>query len=132
MEFNKVSSIDITPTSNDLIIFSKIIDIILSAQENDTLKKEVANEIKDVFSYRSNIFIAQTLLETLGFCSILDTPQHKGVLNEYINLANAPSKRPSSEWAYPVDFGVGKDGINKDAFKFWFGEYAELERFWKI
>lgn len=73
----------------------------------------------------------KALLETLGYCSILETNEHKGFLKKYTNLASAPRKTHSSDWNYPVDFWLGKDGINKDAFKFWFGEYKELEQFWR-
>ena len=57
--------------------------------------------------------------------------KYKGLLHQYTNLAIAPHKTHSSDWEYPIDFWTGKDGINKEAFKFWFGNYTELERFWK-
>ena len=33
----------------------------------------------------------------------------------------------SSDWLYPVDWWKGRDGINQDALKFWFGEYEDLQ-----
>ena len=37
-------------------------------------------------------------------------------------------KQPKSDWNYPVDFWRGKNGIDKIAFQYWFGEYDELEK----
>jgi hypothetical protein len=47
-------------------------------------------------------------------------------LTVYTNPGLAPSKSHSSNWAWPVDFWTGKDGINRDAFDFWFGDYKEM------
>lgn len=115
----------------DIRIFSEIIDIILKAEEGDTLKKEVQKNIGKIKGFKTTIEDRKVLLETLGYCSILETEKYKGLLEEYTNLAVAPRKTHSSDWNYPVDFWLGKDGINKEAFKFWFGDYKELEKYWK-
>ncbi|MEC0090827.1 hypothetical protein [Paenibacillus macquariensis] len=122
---------NIQVNEQDILIFSEIIDIILKADENETLKKEVQKNIGKIKGFKAKTEERQVLLETLGYCSILETPKYKGLLKEYINLAVAPRKTHSSDWNYPVDFWLGKDGINKEAFKFWFGNYKQLERFWK-
>ncbi|MET3028823.1 hypothetical protein ABXT06_19250 [Flavobacterium sp. UW10123] len=115
----------------DIRIFSEILDILLNVEENDTLKKEVLRSMKKIKGFKTGQEQSQVLLETLGYCSILETTKYKGLLKEYTNLAIAKRKTHSSDWRYPVDFWIGKDGINKEAFKFWFGDYKQLENYWK-
>ncbi|KIQ16520.1 hypothetical protein RT99_20885 [Flavobacterium sp. MEB061] len=115
----------------DFRIFSEILDIILNTEENDTLKKTVLKNIGKIKGLKITVEQRQVLLETLGYCSILETDKYKGLLEKYTNLSVAPRKTHSSDWNYPVDFWLGKDGINKEAFKFWFGNYKQLEKYWK-
>ena len=121
----------VKPTESDFRIFSEILTILLAADKKDTVKKTVQLKIGKIKGFKSTTEQRKALLETLGYCSILETNEHKGFLKKYTNLASAPRKTHSSDWNYPVDFWLGKDGINKDAFKFWFGEYKELEQFWR-
>ena len=71
------------------------------------------------------------LLETLAICGILETEQHKSPFHGYVNLGLAPKKSHKSDWSYPVDFWEPSDGINKEAFKFWFEGYPEFEKYWQ-
>jgi len=119
------------PIGEDFRIFSEIIDILLDADEKDTVKKIISSKINKIKGFKSNAAQRQVLLETLGYCSILETPKHKGLLKQYININTTPRKTHSSDWNYPVDFWLGKNGINKEAFKFWFGSYPELKKYWK-
>lgn len=72
----------------------------------------------------------QHLLEIMGYLSILHTEKYRGSFYEF-NEGITPRSSRSSDWNYPVDFWRGKNGIDKIAFKYWFGEYDELEKFWK-
>ena len=72
----------------------------------------------------------QRLLEIMGYLSILHTEKYRGSFYEF-NEGCPPSSSRSSDWNYPVDFWRGKNGIDKIAFKYWFGEYDELEKYWK-
>ena len=128
-ESNKLD--EVKPSNEDFRIFSEILTILLEADEKDTVKKTVLSKIGKIKGFKSDKVQRQALLETLGYCSILETDKHKGFLEHYTNYASAPKKSHSSDWKYPVDFWLGKDGINKEAFKFWFGEYPQLEKFWK-
>ncbi|WP_298507196.1 hypothetical protein [uncultured Maribacter sp.] len=128
-ESNKLEVIQ--PTESDFRIFSEILTILLDANEKDTVKKTIQSKIGKIKGFKSDAEQRQALLETLGYCSILETSEHKGFLEHYTNFASAPKKTHSSDWKYPVDFWLGKDGINKEAFKFWFEEYPQLEKFWK-
>jgi hypothetical protein len=116
---------DVEPINDDYRIFKNIIDVINNAEEDDGPSK-IQKEIGKIKGFTSNKYQRAGLLETLGFCSILETSRHKGFLYEYINLASAPRFRHSSDWLYPVDWWKGKDGINQEAFMFWFGDYKEL------
>lgn len=127
LESNKLEAIQ--PTALDFRIFSEIITILLEADKKDTVKKTVQSKIGKIKGFQSNAEQRQALLETLGYCSILETEEHKGFLEYYTNFASLPKKTHVSDWKYPVDFWRGKNGINKEAFKFWFGEYPELEKF---
>ena len=119
----------VEPTDDDLRIFSAILDILCGAEPAETAKKRVLREVKKVPGFRANAEQAQCLLETLGYCGILETPEHGGMLERYVRLGTAPRKTHSSDWRYPVDFWTGKDGINKKAMRFWFGRYDALKRF---
>ncbi|MFD2561105.1 hypothetical protein [Aquimarina rubra] len=121
----------VTPTEEDYRIFSEILEILSTADSDETVKKTVQKNISKIKGFKSDSEQRQALLETLGYCSILETNEHKGLLNQYTNLAVAPTKTHSSDWNYPVDFWLGKDGINKEALKFWFGDHAELQKFWE-
>ena len=66
-------------------------------------------------------------LDTLGYCGILETPEHRGFIYNFTNYLN-PRKSRSSDWGYPVDFWTGKNGINFDALDYWFGSYFDLNR----
>ena len=116
------------PVKKDLQVFSEIINIIQSAKEDETLKKDVMSKINKIENFKSNAQQRQALLETLGYCSILETETHKGLLYEYTNPAVAPRKTHSSDWNYPADWWTGKYGINKKAFEFWFGSYPMLKK----
>lgn len=72
----------------------------------------------------------QHLLEIMGYLSILHTEKYRGSFYEF-NEGCTPRSSRSSDWNYPVDFWRGKNGIDKIAFKYWFGEYDELEKYWK-
>ncbi|SEK23865.1 hypothetical protein SAMN04487910_0045 [Aquimarina amphilecti] len=119
----------IKPKKEDYKIFLEILEILENANNKDTVKKELQKKISKIKGFKSDSEQRQALLETLGYCSILETEEHKGLLNQYTNLAIAPTKTHSSDWNYPVDWWLGKDGINKKAFKFWFGDYPELEKY---
>ncbi len=128
-EHNKLE--EVKPTQQDLEIFSTLMEIIINVKDNENVKTEVQKNIGKIKGFKSNIYQRKVLLETLGYCGILETSEHKSPFHEFILMNYAPRTSISSDWLYPVDFWKGKDGINKQAFKFWFGEYKELEKFWK-
>src|SRR5882724_1221441 len=117
---------DIAPIPSDFAIFNAIIRLIESSPK-DATPTQVMEKLKTVEHLKANLEQCRCLLEILGFCSILETEQHSGYLTKYMNPGLAPSKTHRSDWAYPVDFWTGKNGINRDAFQFWFGNYREIK-----
>lgn len=130
-EFNKLKDYYAYPNYEDISIFSHIMLYLTEAKESESLKKDILKKIKSIPGFHSNVFQCQCLLQTLGFCGILETEQHKSPFHEYVNLSFAPKKTHNSDWAYPVDFWTPLDGINKKAFEYWFGGYPPLENYWR-
>jgi hypothetical protein len=133
-------------TEYDFTIFKEILSYLKNA-EPETSIRDIHKQIKKSLLYKSLINRMkidgigieegvsnaasnkiQAIIETLGICGILQTVKHKAPFYEYINLSVAPRTSRSSYWAYPVDFWKGKDGINKEAFDYWFGDYIELTK----
>lgn len=119
----------VKPEQKDFAIFSNILYILKNADTKDTPSK-LLKKLK-VKGFKANEEQKKALLDTLGYCSILETKEHKGFLTKYTNLGVTPRKSRSSDFHYPVDWWTGADGINTTAFKFWFENYPELEKFWK-
>ena len=112
---------------------AKIRDINKQLKESSFFKP-LATRMKDDGLKTDGISINQTcsfkvqcILQTLGVCGILRTEKHKAPFYEYRNLAVAPRTSRSSDWSYPVDFWKGSDGIDWEAFGYWFGEYEEVK-----
>ena len=64
---------------------------------------------------------ASEFIDAMGFLGVLQPPGHKSFLHEHVSHL-APRKSSSSDWSYPVDFWLGRDGVNWEAVRFWFGE----------
>lgn len=130
-EFNKISSDNIKPNEMDFMIFSDIMDCLTGASIQETLKRDIVKRIRNIKLFKSKRIQIECLLQTLGFCGILETEKHKSPFHVYINLGTAPKKSHNSNWEYPVDFWTPADGINREALEFWVGNDPELRRFWE-
>lgn len=134
-------------TEQDFAMFKEIVSFLQYA-EPDTKIKDIIKRLKDASFFKpltvrmkedgiragekisvaeSCKFKMQSILETMGVCGILCTEKHKGAFYEYTNPAATPHTSRSSYWQYPADFWKGCDGINREAFDYWFGEYEELK-----
>lgn len=133
-------SYTIQQRNEGLNILKDIFEVILSMQETDGIR-DVYKSLKrsEFFKYwkkeekRIGIdasFVLQCLLEIMGYLGILHTEKYRGAFYEYTDGC-PPRSSGHSDWHYPVDFWRGKDSIDKSAFQYWFGEYKELEKFWK-
>lgn len=113
------------PSTQDIDIFREILNCFAKAKPNET-PSDIQKKIKLIAGFKSNEEQRRVLIDSLGFCSILETKEHAGFLKHYTCLELAVRKSRSSDWRYPVDFWTGKDGINKGALNFWFGEYEKI------
>mgnify|MGYP007110150761 FL=1 len=124
-----------------LYILKEVFETIISVQKSDGIrdvfkllkKKEFFKHWKKEekrISVKFAELALQRLLEIMGYLSILHTEKYRGSFYEF-NEGCTPRSSRSSDWNYPVDFWRGKNGIDKIAFQYWFGEYDELEKFWK-
>ncbi len=125
--FNNKFSLVVDPKREDFELFLEIINFIKLNKEiknpTDLHKKLIKSKILKMFNGAQ----IRSLIEILGYCSILTFKEDKGPIYEYVNLSSAPRKSSRSDWPYPVDFWSGKDGLNNNAYNFWFGSYPELE-----
>ncbi|PSL47544.1 hypothetical protein CLV51_102401 [Chitinophaga niastensis] len=121
---------DIKPIQKDFDIFSAILELFVNAADTDTPTK-MLKSLRSVKDFKSTEEQRRVFIDTLGYCSILETAAHKGFLHKYTNLGVTPRKSRSSDWHYPVDWWEGKDGINRESLKFWFGDYPDLKKFFK-
>ncbi len=117
------------PCSEDFRIFSTILDVLSDAAETDTAKVKVERGIRAIDGFKCNKAEAQLILETLGYCGVLQPVGRPSMLDRYVSIGHAPRSSHSSDWRYPVDLWHGKDGINREAMRFWFGQYTELRKF---
>jgi hypothetical protein len=116
----------VRPIDSDFQIFSRILEVLSNVPPEGTVKKNVSQTLSKIPGFDSTPESRKALLETLGFCGILETQEHGGLIDKFVRLAVAPKKRHSSDWEYPVDFWTGRDGINKAAVAYWFQCYPEL------
>lgn len=119
---------DVYPSNEDFRIFLEILSLINNAEPKDT-PNILVKKIRKIPGFKSKEGERRALLETLGYCSIMEGTKHKGFLTHYTILGLAPRKSHSSFWGYPVDWWVGENKLNKEALRFWFGEYEELRDF---
>lgn len=101
-------------------ILSDILNVVAACDENETPSKLV-KRIRAVGSLKLTNDAAKSLIESLGYAGVLHPKDHPSWINQFIEGV-LPRKTHSSDWAYPVDFWVGSDGVNEDALLFWFGE----------
>ena len=122
--------VDVQPTEKDCQIFSSILDIIENAEDNEPPAK-LQKKLQKIDGFKSTEEQRRSILTTLGFCSVLETEKHKGFLHAFSNMCQVPRKSRSTYWRYPIDWWMGSDGLNKEAVKFWFGDYPQLKKFWQ-
>jgi hypothetical protein len=122
---------NVEPSTKDFDIFISILNWIKHAAPKET-PTVLQKKIKQITGFKSREEERKGLIETLGYCSILETATHKGFLNQFTLLGLAPQKTHSSDWRYPVDWWSGKDGLNSAALQFWFGDYPLLSSFFVV
>jgi hypothetical protein len=117
--------LDITkPTLSDICIFNEILQTIFSVPHHYS-----SNDLENLFSknrlFKSNKYRRRVLIETLGYCNILETDIYKGFTDKYVTIKKQASNDHLSDWEYPVRMWRGSNGINCEALSFWFGDYVQ-------
>lgn len=109
----------VIPTKEDYKIFSDIIGAI-SALPKNARARDIEKAIAKLF--KSSVDEREVLIETLGYCSILESPEHKGYLGEFTPRydRNPPARPHTNDWRYPVSWWRGEYGINKEALDYFF------------
>lgn len=80
------------------------------------LQKSVTGLVK------GNKYDRQHVLEILGYCDILGSPDHKPIRKRFVNQRCRPLPKHfnSKEWRFPACFWSGEIGVNEEAVAFWF------------
>lgn len=67
----------------------------------------------------------QHVLEILGYCDILGSPDHKPMRKQFVNQLYRPLPKHfySKEWRFPACFWSGENGVDEEAVAFWFPGY---------
>lgn len=108
------------PTDLDISLFRNLLTLARNAEPTTTCR-DLQKQMRKILPYKTTEEQRRTVLEILGCCGLLETAKHKGFLNSYTNLAVAPRKSRNSDWAYPIDWWTGSDGLNELALAYWFG-----------
>jgi hypothetical protein len=113
------------PRAEDFTIMNSFLEAVgrMDADARlDHLQREVSKHLASSKPER------RVLLEILGYCSILQHPDHPGLFDRFIPDRSRRTASSHGDWSYPVEHWRGGHGINKPALAFWFGAYKEIRR----
>lgn len=117
------------PSDEDVKILHAIMDSIRSLKPDAQLTQLIAALQGKLKSTKHERMI---LLETFGYAGILKPSGHfsykdKYLSYDYVNITQ-PTGFNKKEWAYPVRFWEGSDGVDEGNLDFYFKEYLERSR----
>lgn len=104
---------DAHPESQEPLL--RILDIAANAPADcgpNDLAKLIAPHVAGNASQR------RVVIECLGYAGILQPASHRGFFEGYPEVREHSGGK--NDWAYPVQWWVGQDGVNADAVKFYF------------
>lgn len=112
------------PTDDDRKILKEIVrtarNLNSEARVRD-LEKALAPVIK------SNQAEREVLIQILSYCGILHPKEHPGFFHSFIKDSDRTLPPVSKiDWNYPACWWRGKDGINDDALKYYFGSHSNV------
>ncbi len=119
-ELNRAEPLEVT----SIAMLRAVLDVIRTSAPADT-PSVLERRVRQIPDIRMNQEESRGLLELLGHCGILQTPEHRGFQEQFTYLGLAPRKSHSSDWCYPVDWWKGEHGVNEEAVAFWFGKYLD-------
>lgn len=116
----------IVPTAEDAEILKNVFDALRCIPQDCTRLTDLRKAIQKLF--KANDRERTVFLETLGFCGILCPSDKAHFTHEYVNKDVVDSSQPSQfnkrDWAYPIRWWEGSDGVNEAMVEYWFGEYV--------
>ena len=112
------------PTKSDVDILSSILDAI-RVLPGDAQLTELIRAVQG--KIKSNKYQRMILLETFGYAGILSPESQQTYREEFLGYDFTNTRQPPEffkcEWAYPVRFWSGTDGVNEECVNFYFGQY---------
>lgn len=107
------------PAETDLVMLRQILEAASSlpagARALD-LERAIAPLFKSTAQERT------ILLAILGYCGVLEPEGKPSYFKRFIHKAAIPHPPGAkNDWAYPVAWWRGNDGVNAEAVRFWFG-----------
>lgn len=112
------------PTETDIQILLSMLDSIRSLPESAQLT-DLNKSIQGKF--KSNKHQRTIMLETFGYAGILNPKDQENFKDSFLSYDFINWQQPSEffkrEWAYPVRFWTGQDGINEENLNYYFGKY---------
>jgi hypothetical protein len=112
------------PRPEDFVIMNRVIEAARGMGRDarlDDLERQLGQHVASSKPER------RVLIEILGYCGILQHPDHPGFLEEFRDFS-ARYRGGRGDWTYPVEHWRGRHGVNAKALAFWFAEYAEIRR----
>ncbi|MBH5398741.1 hypothetical protein HZZ13_13195 [Bradyrhizobium sp. CNPSo 4010] len=121
-QFEKIAQV--APTQTDHSILARIIDIasnLAPAARPGELESRISRVVK------SNSAERRTLIQILGYCGVLKPAGRNGFLQAFTadELRDRPPDR-ANDWAYPVIWWRGADGVDMDALSRVFPKVAAM------
>jgi hypothetical protein len=109
------------PTGQDLASLRSILDR-AGAMQPTARPGDLEKALQGVIP--GNTDERRTLLAILGYCGVLQ-PANRGGFFEDFTPHNRRDPPPSNknDWAYPISWWRGSDGVNEKAARHWFGDY---------
>jgi len=113
------------PTDDDRLRLHQIFNALRSLPAGAQLT-ELNKALQGVI--KSNKHERMILLETLGYAGILSPKGHLNYATDFVTYDFANSSQPQQffkrEWAYPVRFWTGADGVDDNMIGRYFGVYS--------
>ncbi|MBM3997081.1 MAG: hypothetical protein FJ303_23460 [Planctomycetes bacterium] len=107
-----------SPKREDYQRMNKLIRILRDAKPSATAN-EIADRIRPIV--QGNKYTRTYIIETLGYCGILETPDHRGFHDGWVRwIDNVRPANRNNEMDLPAAWWRGKDGINLAALRHFF------------
>ena len=124
-DLDQFSKADTTkPTKKDFEIFNGVIESVKKLNA-DARPRDLENSISKIL--KSNKSEREVLIQILGYCGILQSQNHKGFFESFINFNQREDRSVNKiDWDYPVSWWRGIDGVNESSLNYFFPFYKDF------